>query len=114
MSCTPPQYLLSNHGIWTSAASPIITIAPVIHRNHLHILSGKVAASSEEQNVGRSTILTGFAMQGYSLRPRPSNDGVLEQAGPARQSYHSHVDHLMTIRRPELLQASILISCLHQ
>lgn len=72
MRCTPPQYLLANHSSSTSAASPIITIAPVIHRNHLHILCVKVAALCEEQHVGRWTILTGFTMQGYSLRPRPS------------------------------------------
>lgn len=84
MSCTLPQYLLANHSSWTSAASPIITIAPAIHRNHLHTLSlcGKVAALSEEQHVNRLTILTGFTLQGYILRLRPSNDGALEQAGP--------------------------------
>lgn len=69
MTCTSSHYPLANHTTWTNVASPIITMAPVIHRNHLHILCGKISALSQEQHVARSTILTGSLCKttAYSL-----------------------------------------------
>lgn len=67
MSCTSSHFPFANRTSWTNVAPPIIAVAPVTHRNHLHILCGKISALSRERAC--PTALTGLLCKttAYSL-----------------------------------------------
>lgn len=111
MSCTPSLYPPAHQICWPTAASLIITIAPLIRRNHLHIVVARWQHFLESQHVGCPKIRPVFLMQGC-IEPAPSNEWALENTSPVRWSNHSRVGLLVMLRRPKLLQASVTFWCL--
>lgn len=114
MSCTSSHYPFANRTSWTNIAPPIInngsghpsqSLAHTVWQNFSTFARATCSLSDDPDR---------FALQDYSLQPGPSNHAALEQAGQVRKSTRLHVGHLMSMRRPKLLQASVSISRVHQ